>query len=300
MSCPMTALGWQQYQGEPFRDKVGKALWGDKWKDVQVGGKDADKVDVVIWAAVPSIHVENAITVPGRPFIRIIRKDNLHDPDDGNRYLKTNRFKKVYILKKGAEIEGSAIHAAGNKDVWPENVARFTPAEMETAWREVEKTIQRDEVLVIHFTSISSAQLILGEGSNGLRAAKAGQGGGGLSVVYVDSSGDAASSGGGGAASLPSPAAVPTDPRDPQGRLRRDFDKIDKDGNGSLDKGELFDAYMGSGPLAGKKSQDEVAAMFDVLDANGDGKITFEEYVNYGYFIEKGGDPEVLKRFFSS
>ena len=40
----------------------------------------------------------------------------------------------------------------------------------------------------------------------------------------------------------------------------RDFDKIDKNRNGWLDKGELHDGYMGMGPLAGKKSHDEVAA----------------------------------------
>ena len=90
-------------------------------------------------------------------------------------------------------------------------------------------------------------------------------------------------------------ASATADPRDPRGLATRDFDKIDKDRNGWLDKGELHDGYMGMGPLAGKKSQDEVAAMFDVLDANGDDKITLEEYLNYCYFIEKGGDPAVLK-----
>ena len=91
-----------------------------------------------------------------------------------------------------------------------------------------------------------------------------------------------------------------TDPRDPRGLATRDFHKIDKDQNGTLDKAELHAAYMGMGPLAGKKSQDEVAAMFDVLDANGDGKITLPEFLNFHCVTENGGDPEVLNFFFRS
>jgi hypothetical protein len=270
---PMIALGWQPNQGGPFREKVGKALWDTKWKEVQVGGKDADKVDVVIWAAVPERHVEDAVKLDDRDFIRIISEVDLWDPNDGtsNRYLLKKNFKKVYVLKKDADLKDCAF--GESKDEWPDNVARFTSGQMDIAWRETEKKIQKNQVLVMHFTSISSARLILGEGSHGLRAAKAGQGGGGLSVVYL-----------------------PFDPRDPQFRYRHDFDKIDKNGDRSLDKDELHAAYMGRGDLAGKKSQDEVAAMFDVLDANGDAKITLEEYKNYHYFVEdNGGDPAVLK-----
>ena len=159
------------------------------------------QVSVAILLAVPRQHIVNATRIPGRELIHIIKKHDLHDPGDNNHYLSLKSVQKVYILEADAEIKGfSNTGGVGNGDVWPENVARFSEAEMATAWHNVEESIRKSHVLVAHFTSLESAALILSEGSHGLRASKAGQGGGGLSVVYVDDRE--------GGASMPSPPAA--------------------------------------------------------------------------------------------
>ena len=92
----MTVLQWDHYQGGAFRETTGKALWGEKAANVLVGGRDADKLDVVFFIAVPQLWIGGAFTVPGRELIRIIKKDMLHDPEDWCRYLKKTHIKKVY------------------------------------------------------------------------------------------------------------------------------------------------------------------------------------------------------------
>ena len=76
---PMTVLQWDQYQGGAFRETTGKALWGEKAAHVLVGGRDADKLDVVFFIALPQLWIDGAFTVPGRELIRII-KNSLHRP----------------------------------------------------------------------------------------------------------------------------------------------------------------------------------------------------------------------------
>ena len=183
---PMTMLGWRQYQGGMFRDVIGAALWGEKAEDLRLGAKDADKVDVVFWASVPAEHAKRGTKVDGRPFIRIIDREDLHDANHGPiRYLPKKRFWKVYVLKKDAVLEVDCA-AGAEKDVWPENVSRFTEQEMDTAWLKVEERIPKGHVLVMHFTSLANAKLILGSESPGVRASLGGQAGGGLSVVWPD------------------------------------------------------------------------------------------------------------------
>jgi hypothetical protein len=232
MVCLMTKMGWKQYQGGFFRETVGKELWGEKWQDVLEGGSDANKVDVVIWAAVPTSLIETATKVPGRRSIRIVKKELLHNPCDGSvhRFLLKSSFRKVYILKKGAKIEGVAGAGEGGS-VWPEDVSRFTQEEMEVAWNEVQESeTKKSEELVAHFTSLDSAALILSEKSLGLRASSVGQGGGGLSVVYVDSD---------GGAPTPAPAAAPT-PAPAEAQVDQDL----------LEKLREFDIEGAAGALA--------------------------------------------------
>eukprot|EP00802_Teleaulax_amphioxeia_P010990 Tamp_11020.p1 GENE.Tamp_11020~~Tamp_11020.p1 ORF type:complete len:399 (+),score=82.99 Tamp_11020:275-1471(+) len=186
---PMTALQWDRYQGGAFRETAGKALWGEKAADVLVGGSDADKLDVAFFIAVPQPWIDDASTVPGRELIRIIKKYMLHDPttgsdsDKGFRYLKKTHIKKVYILKKDADAADLQVDCEPR----PENMARCTKEEMVGLWNAAFGDKKVSEALVVHFTSLKSAELILSKDSHGLRASNVGQGGGGLSVVYCAS-----------------------------------------------------------------------------------------------------------------
>ena len=159
---PMTALQWDRYQGGAFRETTGKALWGEKAAHVLVGGCDDDKLDVVFFIALPQLWIDGAFTMRGRELIRIIKKDMLHDPEDGCRYLKKTHIKKVYILKKDAVLEVDC-------EPWPENMARCTKEEMEGLWNAAFDDKKVSEALVVHFTSLQSARLILSRGSLGLR-----------------------------------------------------------------------------------------------------------------------------------
>ena len=60
---------------------------------------------------------------------------------------------------------------------------RLTKEEMEGLWNAAFDDKKVSEALVVNFTSLDSAALILSKDSHGLRASNVGQGGGGLSVV---------------------------------------------------------------------------------------------------------------------
>ena len=131
--CPMTKLNWSQYQGDDFRETAGKELWGEKFKDVLEGGQDENKLDVVIWVAVPEQLINSASKLPDRPMIRIIQPSLLLQHDDDNRYLDKKMIKKVYILKRDAEPGILELDEETLKKFMPENVSRFTSEEMRTA-----------------------------------------------------------------------------------------------------------------------------------------------------------------------
>ena len=100
---PPDELGWDKYMQGPFRENVGKALWGEKWESVLEGGSDADKLDVVFFLKVPADFMKNQErVVPGRPSVYIIQKSLLTEqPDkDGSvhHYLPVSRIVKAYSL----------------------------------------------------------------------------------------------------------------------------------------------------------------------------------------------------------
>ena len=45
---PLHILGWEQYGGDTWRQKVGRALWAENWKNVLLSGCDADKIELVL------------------------------------------------------------------------------------------------------------------------------------------------------------------------------------------------------------------------------------------------------------
>lgn len=61
-------------------------------------------------------------------------------------------------------------------------------------------------------------------------------------------------------------------------RLRTAFDKKDKDKSGFLDREEIKNALVATGIIVSQQSLDN---LFTAIDANGDGKIDFEEFVAF-------------------
>jgi len=200
--CPMgAALNWSPYQGGQFRETTGRKLWGDKASEVMANGCNCSKLDVVMWLAVRRQWLDAATVVQGRELIRIIKPEDLaEDPEiaKSDRWLLKRYIKKVYILKEGAdlEVDRDSLEALQEHGVLPpENVARFSPDNFQAAWAGVEGHIERSQKLVMHFTSLDAAKLILDKKSLGLRAATSGQGAGGLSVVFYEPSTGAGSGG---------------------------------------------------------------------------------------------------------
>jgi len=67
-------------------------------------------------------------------------------------------------------------------------------------------------------------------------------------------------------------------------KLRAAFDKKDGNGNGFLEKDEIFKALANSGVIA---SQDAVESLMETIDSDGDGKIDFDEFVAFSEKAEE-------------
>lgn len=63
-------------------------------------------------------------------------------------------------------------------------------------------------------------------------------------------------------------------------KMKSQFDKLDKDGNGQLDFNELHDLLLRGNPSFG---EDEAWALYKKCDVNGDGSISFDEFLDYVY-----------------
>ena len=100
---PLAELNWDKWQGGEFRATTGKQLWGEKWESVRVGGSDEGKLDVVFFIAVPTVWVDNAAKVEGRPLIRIIPSLLLTE-HQGHHWLQKGKIVKIYILRRDEEI----------------------------------------------------------------------------------------------------------------------------------------------------------------------------------------------------
>jgi len=89
-------LGWENGAGD-FRENVGKALWGEKFKDVMVGWEDKDKLDALLFLRVPTAWLAVSIEVPGRDDMHILQSVNLKEK--GGEYYLDDKVIKVCILK---------------------------------------------------------------------------------------------------------------------------------------------------------------------------------------------------------
>ena len=63
------------------------------------------------------------------------------------------------------------------------------------------------------------------------------------------------------------------------------FDGFDKDGNGMIDKEELFKAFT---ELGVKITKEDVELAFDILDKNGDGSMDFGEFIELFNMLKRG------------
>jgi calmodulin len=61
-------------------------------------------------------------------------------------------------------------------------------------------------------------------------------------------------------------------------KTRQDFDEIDVDGDGYITASELLRASVENNP---KISDDNVAAIVQMADRDGDNKISYEEYARF-------------------
>jgi Ca2+-binding EF-hand superfamily protein len=61
-------------------------------------------------------------------------------------------------------------------------------------------------------------------------------------------------------------------------KTRQDFDEIDVDGDGYITASELLRASVENNP---KISDDNVAAIVQMADGDGDNKISYEEYARF-------------------
>ena len=61
-------------------------------------------------------------------------------------------------------------------------------------------------------------------------------------------------------------------------KTRQDFDEIDVDGDGYITASELLRASVRNNP---KISDDNIAAIVQMADSDGDNKISYEEYARF-------------------
>jgi len=61
-------------------------------------------------------------------------------------------------------------------------------------------------------------------------------------------------------------------------KTRQDFDEIDVDGDGYITASELLRASVKNNP---KISDDNIAAIVQMADSDGDNKICYEEYARF-------------------
>ena len=95
---PPHALGWGQWGKGEFRATVGKALWGEKWADVLEGGKDADKLSVVLFIKLPKyLLLDTSRRLPGREHVFIIPLIALTEAA-GAHWLPRDNIVKAYQL----------------------------------------------------------------------------------------------------------------------------------------------------------------------------------------------------------
>eukprot|EP01049_Picozoa_sp_SAG25_P004467 SAG25_NODE_282_length_10426_cov_27.226784_6_plen_818_part_00 len=148
---------------------------------------DTEKTASVRRGSVPSNRLLRVSTDPSRQIVKPPVKSA--PPPDEEKKHAIHKVLTHWQENPGNFHQAACVYLLGGKEAdrqtnfpRPENVSRFTNSEMSLAWDNANNSISKTEQLVCRFMHMNVAGKSLGVDSPGLRAAKVGQGGGGLYV----------------------------------------------------------------------------------------------------------------------
>lgn len=124
----LDSFGWDAFRPPMFRENVGRALWGTKWREVILGGPHANKLDVVLVVRVPTLKDETQF-VPGRPEVYIIPDTSLDRTlGDGTdkRFFLSNKHVAACFLLQPPGSDGTNeqwIEDTGSQSLWDISIA---------------------------------------------------------------------------------------------------------------------------------------------------------------------------------
>eukprot|EP01047_Picozoa_sp_COSAG01_P022312 COSAG01_NODE_1320_length_10740_cov_34.039094_2_plen_1697_part_00 len=105
-------MGWQQYQEGQFKENVGHALWGDKYREVMTGGPYAEKLETLLVFRLPTVKDQSRF-LPGRDSVYIIPDTQLTPADeDGFRYYSSTNLEHLFVLKPPSPDRDSLVRLA--------------------------------------------------------------------------------------------------------------------------------------------------------------------------------------------
>eukprot|EP01046_Picozoa_sp_COSAG06_P032519 COSAG06_NODE_3256_length_5607_cov_4.966776_3_plen_848_part_00 len=110
-STPLHILGWEQYGGNRWREKVGRALWAENWKNVLTGGCDADKIEVVLVMRVTKSMVDQY--TEDRPHAAVLKKRHLIKEGDHSWFPKDKIIKVYSLASENEAAEWGAQQSRG-------------------------------------------------------------------------------------------------------------------------------------------------------------------------------------------
>jgi hypothetical protein len=184
-STPLHDLGWEQYGGDGWREKVGRALWAENWANVLLGGSDEDKVEVALVLKVDKTMLHRY--TDERPHAAVIKRKLLIE-DNGHHWFPNSEIVKIWgMASPGGDVTkalknfwrdirvgkpGVTTAMSEGESLWIENISRSTPDEMRSMCDALadDLELKDNETLAFHFTTEASARLIFAEDSIGLRA----------------------------------------------------------------------------------------------------------------------------------
>ena len=184
-TTPLHTLGWEQYGGNGWREQVGRALWNENWANVLIGGRDEDKLEVVLVLRVKKSMLWRY--TDERPHAAVIKRKLLME-SGGHHWFPKSQIVRVWgLTSAGGDLAaatkrfwcdirrgrpGVSTSMKEGQQLWIENISRSSPDEMRAMLEALaeDEELREDQMLVFHFTTETSARAIFSEGSIGIRA----------------------------------------------------------------------------------------------------------------------------------
>ena len=184
-STSLHDLGWEQYGGDGWREKVGRALWAENWANVLLGGSDEDKIEVALVLKVDKAMLHRY--TDERPHAAVIKRKLLIE-DNGHHWFPNSEIVKIWgMASPGGDVTtalknfwrdiragkpGVTTAMTEGESLWIENISRSTPDEMRSMRDALadDLELKDNETLAFHFTTEASARLIFSEDGIGLQA----------------------------------------------------------------------------------------------------------------------------------